>query len=222
MESALSLSRQARFKIFSENISQAIEDEGLVVRPYTHPTLPYFNLLSTEEQEQVLKDLLIYYQICMDMKHQGDSLKDTRKFTERAMSRLNKRADPKVMDLLRPDHLVEIYNTNHTQIFRSLPYFEVCTYSLEDIYCRKWYHLYERSPEDQEQLDKDLGLFYAHSPLRTIEVHAPEHIIRETGSLERMEILTKIWWLSPLFSTNKEDTYIMAVETSRLPEMAVR
>ncbi|UXR66018.1 hypothetical protein EZJ49_07125 [Bdellovibrio bacteriovorus] len=217
MDSTISLSRQARFKILSENISKAIEEEGFLVRPFSHPTMPHFNRLSIEEQEQVLKDLLTYYQVCMDMKLQGESLKDTRKFTECALARLNKKADPAIMDLLRPDHLVEIYNTTQTQVFRSLPYFEVCSYSLEDVYCRKWYHLYERSLEDQEQLDKYIGLFYAQNPLRTIEVHAPEHIIRENGSLERMEILTKMWWLSPLFSTNQEDIYILAVETSRLP-----
>ncbi|WP_347359686.1 hypothetical protein [Bdellovibrio sp.] len=217
MESIVSLSRQARFKILSENISEAIEEEGFLVRPYTHPTMPFFNRLSTEEQEQALKDLLVYYQVCMDVKFQGDSLKDTRKFTERALARLNKRADPEIMDKLQPHHLVEIYNTANTQIFRSLPYFEVCSYSLEDIYCRKWFHLYERSPDDQGLLDKTLGNFYSHNPLRTIEVTDPEHLIREKDSLERMEILTKVWWISPLFSNIKEDTYLMAVETSRLP-----
>ena len=217
MDSSVSLSRQARFKILSENICKTIEDEGFLIRPYGHPTLPYFNLLSIDEQEQVLKDLLTYFQVCTDMRFHGDSLKDTRKFTERALHRLNKRADPDIMKQLRPDHLVEIYTTANTQIFRSLPYFEVCSYSLEDIYCRKWFHLYERSAQDQDLLDKTLGRFYSHNPLRTIEVADPEHIIREKGSLERMEILTKLWWISPLFSTIKEDTYLLAVETSRLP-----
>lgn len=217
MQSSPSLSRQARFKILSENISSLMEDEGFVVRPFGHPTLPYFNLLSNEEQEQALKDLLIYFQICMDVRSQGGSLKDTRFFTERAIFRLGAEADAAILDFIRPDHLVEIYNQAHTQIFRSLPYFEVCSYSLEDLYCRKWYHLYERQPEDQALLEQSIAQFYSQNPLRSLEVTAPEHLIREKGSLGRMAILTKLHWLSPLNSNTQGESYILAVESSRLP-----
>ncbi|CAE80656.1 hypothetical protein AB1A79_13185 [Bdellovibrio bacteriovorus] len=217
MQSSSGLSRHARFKILSENISALIEEEGLLVRPYGHATLPYFNLLTAEEQEQVLRDILIYFQVCTDVKSQNGSLKDTRLFTEKAIHRLGVSVDPFILEQIQPHHLIEIYTQAQTQIFRSLKFFEVCSYSLEDLYCRKWYHLYQRSPEDQEKLESDIGLFYSQSPMRTLKATAPEHTIRATTSLERNEIITQILWLSPLFSNTKADSYILAVVTSRLP-----
>ncbi|AFY02496.1 hypothetical protein [Bdellovibrio bacteriovorus] len=217
MQSSSGLSRHARFKILSENISAIIEEEGLLVRPYGHATLPYFNLLSIEEQERVLKDILTFFQVCTDVKSQGSSLKDTRLFTEKAIARIGVTADPAILDLIEPHHLIEIYTQSQTQIFRSLKFFEVCSYSLEDLYCRKWYHLYQRTPEDQEKLEAEIGLYYSNSPLRTIKGTAPEHTIRATTSLERNEIITQILWFSPLFSNTKEDSYILTVATSRLP-----
>lgn len=217
MPSPSGLSRHARFKILSENISALIEEEGLLVRPYGHATLPYFNLLTIEEQEQVLKDILIYFQVCTDVKSQNGSLKDTRLFTEKAAARLGVTVDPAILALIEPHHLIEIYTQAQTQIFRSLIFFEVCSYSLEDLYCRKWYHLYQRTPEDQEKLERDIGLYYSQLPLRTMKATAPEHTIRATASLERNEIITQIFWLSPLVSNSKDDSYVLTVATSRLP-----
>ncbi|WP_374030914.1 hypothetical protein [Bdellovibrio bacteriovorus] len=217
MQSSSGLSRHARFKILSENISVLIEEEGLLVRPYGHTTLPYFNLLTAEEQEQVLKDILVYFQVCTDVKSQNGSLKDTRLFTEKAIHRLGVSVDPFILEQIHPHHLIEIYTQAHTQIFRSLRFFEVCSYSLEDLYCRKWYHLYQRTTQDQENLEADIGRYYSQNPLKTLQATAPEHTIRALGALERDEIITQIFWLSPLQSLTKGDSYILTVATSRLP-----
>lgn len=217
MSSPQGLSRHARFKLLSENISALIEDEGLLVRPYGHPTLPYFSLLTPEEQEEVLKTIFIYFQVCTDVRSQNGSLKNTRLFTEKALHRLNVTADPFILEQIESQHLVEIYTQGQTQVFRTLKFFDVCSYSLEDLYCRKWYHLYERTPADQELLESNIGMFYSQSPLRTIKANIPEHTIRATASLERNEIITSILWFSPLISLNKEDSYILTVATSRLP-----
>lgn len=204
------------FKLYSNKICALIENEGVIIRPYSNPTLSYFNVLNAEEQAEVLHGLEGYYQICLDVKKASRSLRDTRYFTECALKHLGYSVDPKMLDEIKDHHLIEIYSYSQTQMFRSLLFFDVCSYTLEDLYCRKWYSLYERTPEDHKLVEDLVVKYMSSEPKLPIEVANPQHVIKEKDSLERLSIINKMLWLVPLYKNDK-DSAMLLISTVVLP-----
>ncbi|MDG0818093.1 hypothetical protein [Bdellovibrio svalbardensis] len=204
-----------QFKTLAQQICNLFLDEGVLIRPFSNPRLSFFATLPKETQKVVLNDMNSYRKLCETMKLRGQSLQSTRELTEQALLQLGLQANPDHLDVIENHHLVEIYNLNHTQIFRSFKYFEVSSYTLEDIYCRKWWNLYERSAEDESTIQKIVSEFLGTSEKTIQRVQMPEHIIREKETLERLVIKTQILWLIPLYR-GSEFAAIMAVETSHL------
>jgi PAS domain-containing protein len=50
------------------------------------------------------------------------------------------------------DDIIEVYNSDSIQLYRSLNFFEYSSYSLEDLLLNEWFHLWERPSWAIEQL----------------------------------------------------------------------
>ncbi|MEK2646415.1 hypothetical protein [Bdellovibrio sp. BCCA] len=208
----LSESRSHSFKAFSEKIAALIFEEGILFRPYASPSLPYFHMLSDNEQEDVIRDLETFHRICINVKNAGGTLKNTRLMTEIALKEFGYSVKSEDLDLIEPYHLTEIYNLSQLQIFRSFRFFELSSYTLEDLYCRKWYHLYERREEDHVATAEKVTEFLK-SPA-SMKLNFKEHSIREKETLERLHVYSQLHWFIP---TYHQDTLsgILVIETAR-------
>lgn len=204
-----------QFKSLAQQICAFFLEEGILIRPYSNSQLRFFSTLPQDEQKSILADISTYQKICAAMAKRKNSLKDTRLFTKEALLQLDLRADEKHLEVIENHHLVEIYNLNHTQIFRSFRFFEVSSYTLEDIYCRKWWHLYERSPADEALIQKIVGDFINSSEKTICHVDMPEHFIKEKDTLEHLVVKTQLHWLIPLYRGDQLAA-MMAIETSHL------
>lgn len=202
----------SKFKFYSAKISGLISEEGILFRPFANPGLPYFNMLPENEQKDVIRDLTNYYHICTAVKESSGSLKDTRLMTEFALRQFGHTVAKEDLELIESHHLIEIYNLSHLQIFRSFRFFELSSYTLEDLYCRKWYHLYERNQDDHIATAEKVTEFM-QNPVTT-KLNFQEHSIREKETLERLNILSQLLWFIP---TYHQDTFngILVIESSR-------
>ncbi|WP_413943200.1 hypothetical protein [Bdellovibrio sp. HCB-162] len=200
------------FKASSEKTAALIFEEGILFRPYAQPSLPYFGMLSDNEQEDVIRDLQTYYQICTNVKKSGGTLKDTRLMTEMALKEFGYSVKQEDLELIESHHLVEIYNLSQLQIFRSFRFFELSSYTLEDLYCRKWYHLYERHEEDHIATAEKVTEFLKNPA--SMKLDLKEHSIREKETLERLHVFSQLHWFIP---TYHQDTLsgILVIETAR-------
>lgn len=201
------------FKAHAENICKCLSEEGIVFRPFSKPQLPYFSSLPPEEQSEALDRLCSYDRICAEMHSQGQSLKNTRLFVQKALDEFGLQVRDGHLDVIENHHLVEFYNLNHVQIFRSFRFFEVSSYTLEDITCRKWWNLYERSPQDEATIQKIAADFVSSSAKTMTRVTMPRHVIREKDTLERLVVQTQLHWLIPLYK-GQDYAGIFAIETS--------
>ncbi|GEM_PF-1738640 len=176
----------ANFRNLSEELCQLIEAEGLSVRPYKIPTLPYFLQLTTEQKSSVLEHLQSYLDICRMVRSKKHSLKETAFFVKTALEYFGFDVDQKVFDSIDSDTMVEFYSLNHTQIFRTLHFFEYSSYTLEDIYCRQWIHLYDRDPMvSQEFLRCAESMIKGGDQVMVPEIG--EHFLVERASLEKLK-----------------------------------
>lgn len=187
----------ANFRNLSEELCQLIEAEGLSIRPYKIPTLPYFLQLTAEQKSSVLEHLQSYLDICRKVRAKKHSLKETAFFVRTALEYFDFRVDENVFDSINTHTMVEFYSLNHTQIFRTLHFFEYSSYTLEDIYCRQWIHLYDRDPAVSQEF-----LSCAESMIRDgkelIVPEIGEHFLVERASLEKLKFKARTLCIATL------------------------
>lgn len=180
-----------QFKRLSEEVCIFVEDEGLSVRPYGHEILPYFNQLTEEAMEAAVVQLTDYLNICNSVYKEGRRLKDSEFFVHKALQYYNFECSPALSEYLKnPKYIAEFYSLGNLQFFRTLNYFEVTSYTIEDIYCRQWMHLYQR--------DEAVGAKIYDVVMKMVEGQGidnyyfpDQNILKERVSLERLEILIK-------------------------------
>lgn len=192
-----------KFKALSEELCALIEGEGLAVRPYDQPSLPYFQRLTSDEQKEAIHNLEDYLIIAKSVVEERYSLKDTAFFLEKALKHFGYEADPQIFKYIADDVLAEVYNSKHTQVFRGILFFEQATYTIEDFYSRQWLHLYDREGQVTQQLFGAAEQLFVEGKLQTIEPQVDEHILSEKASLLKVKSRVKVLAISLLFKDGK-------------------
>ncbi|WP_291516368.1 hypothetical protein [Bdellovibrio sp. ArHS] len=198
----------AKFKTFSEELCEVIEQEGFVVRPYSQDSLPYFRQLSETEQLHAVENLENYIRICKSVHDVGGEIKDASLFVRKALQFYGYQYDPKILELVQNEYLTEIYNLSNIQLFRSFSYFQYASYTIEDIYTRPWIHLYERDPEVTAKLVATLTSIITGEK-KTLEIDVEEHLLIEKASLERLAVSVRVLYAMPLLKEGKTAAYLV-------------
>lgn len=193
------LSAVDSFKKYAEELCAFIEQEGWAVRPYHQDSLPFFLQLNEFQRGTTIELLRQYLEICERVYSRGRRLKDMPFFVETALDYYGYSIFPQTMGRLRaePNKMVEFYSDKHTQFFRSLNFFEFTSYTIEDLYCRQWVHLYDREEAMILRILKKANAVLAgqcEAPLAVLE----PHILKERLSLERLQVEMKNLELEPL------------------------
>lgn len=109
---------------------------------------------------------------------QIDRLCELRSLSRYLSSRRLVLARPELMNLIDEDDVIEIYNTEGIQIYRSWSCFRVCSYSLVDLLLHDWDTLYERPTSVVAHISECIA--NALSPdLPLVTYGVPEYLIAE-------------------------------------------
>lgn len=187
-----------RFRSLSETLCQALELEGLIVRPYQMPSLPYFQALTSTEKEQVLQLLENYTTVCRAVRAGGTSIRDAHESVNKALKHFNLQVDAQVFDYIDPMCVFEFYSTNQTQFFRTANFFEFNSYTIEDIYSRNWMSLYDRDEEITREIFEFATKILSGETKDVIRKTWPAHIVTERASLEKLKTEVRFECLAPL------------------------
>ncbi|MCB0366950.1 MAG: hypothetical protein H6624_02560 [Bdellovibrionaceae bacterium] len=125
---------------------------GVQMFPWSAADLPYFSALSEGQRRLVRNDLASYVAICQEALDAGISLKNTGELTKMALNSMGLTPTKEVLSLISDQDVVDVYNCEHQQIFRSFQFFSFCRYSIEELYCRPWPDLIQRKDLDAEKL----------------------------------------------------------------------
>lgn len=197
-----------RFHALSEQLSGLIEREGWGVLPYKMLSLPFFRQLTTDQKQLVVRQLADYISICERVQADGLSIKNSLFLVKKALQHYSVHVHDDVMKLIQDRYVVEFYNMNHLQMFRTFNFFEFTSYTIEDIYCRPWYSLFDRDPHITEKLLSE-GMPLLMSDFRgPSHLNVPAHYLTERDSLEGLMMLVKSTWVAPLFKGNEKIGFV--------------
>lgn len=176
------------FKKLTEELSSLLENEGVAVRPYSDPQLVYFRVLTEKQQLETISGLKHFIETATRVMRAGRSVKEAEFFVKTALEYFGLQPHPEF--LLRAydlDVVVEFYSLSGIQLFRTFNYFEFTSYTLEDIYCRQWHDLYERSADLGQKMFVGVeDMVRSEDPQQSMIFGA--HTIKERTSLERLEV----------------------------------
>lgn len=108
-----------------------------------------------------------------------------------------------VLDRIEDDDILEVYDMNGDQIFRNLNYFDVVSFSVEDLVSMNWKRDFKRSAKVTIQLVELVFRFATGYFTRTMDcAKVPVHIVEETIA-RRHKIELHLKYISPLKQNGK-------------------
>ncbi len=182
------------------------EIEGLRLKPYRSENLCYFSALSSINQQVVYEDLRRYYQICLESIKLHASLKNNIGQFRLAVNKLGIQVEDKVFSILNPEDVIEIYTLDSIQIFRTFNFFYLVTYTLEEIFCRPWFDLYQRDVFTNEANHKAVKHVLSGQARSPIYPNIPIHDIYEKKEGSRSLTKIKHRFMAPAYDSDEELT----------------
>src|SRR3989344_3386180 len=105
-----------------------------------------WSLRSDEEKIKIIENFSQNRLMFSEMHLAGVSLRDNRAMLARSMERCKLKSRHNLLDVITNENMVEVYNLENVQLYRSINFFDYCNYSLLDLLTREWFVLYDRLP----------------------------------------------------------------------------
>ncbi|MBK8203198.1 MAG: hypothetical protein IPK68_13045 [Bdellovibrionales bacterium] len=182
------------------------EIEGLRLKPYGSENLCYFSVLSLAKQQVVYEDLRRYFQICLESIQLHDSLKDNIGQFHLVLKKLNIQVEDQVFSALNSEDVIEIYTLDSIQIFRTFNFFHLVTYTLEEIFCRPWFELYERDIFTNEANHKAVKYVLSRQTRSPFYPNIPVHDVYEKKGGGHSITKIKHRFMAPAYNSDEELT----------------
>lgn len=103
-------------------------------------------------QRKVVRELDVYTRVLYEFKNSGGDLRDSHKLAWAYLKARQLQPTANTFSSLENEDLIEIFNDQHQQIFRSLNFFETVHVSLFDLVVLDWMSLFKRETQIEEKL----------------------------------------------------------------------
>lgn len=166
--------------------------------------------LSAERKSQILDQTRAQKQIVADLAHEtGTEYHEEWPLIEKAMSLYGLHLKDDFKKILHRNDVIEIYNAEHLQIFRTFNFYEYSAYSYLDLLVNEWFHLWERPKSLLERMYA-IGQSVTSGNVTGIMSMAdvPEHVYKEiynsedVANFEVRSVLCKFGSICPLYKAD--------------------
>lgn len=175
---------------------------GVDVVPYGDPALLHFQKVPAAIQKVLLHAARVYRVICEEFFREEI-------FVERdQIELLAKKAKIQIskdyLDNIVDGDVVEIYDSNSSQLFRTINFFRVCSYTLEELYSIPWYELYHRDQFFQKQNESLMIKMVTEKISGPQAIPVKPHHVEELRSKRMYRVLMQPKYMSRLDNSQGE------------------
>jgi hypothetical protein len=161
-----------------DDIYRLLQRASVPVRPYTTKSVNILLGLGEDTRKMILQRLQSWKTILESPNVSLENV-DEKILVDKALGYFNFNLKNHDWDNTSHDEIIEIYNLEGIQLYRSLNFFQTCGYSLLDLCVNEWFVLWERPRAVVEKISKTIeGLITGQKTNPTVEI--PPHLIRET------------------------------------------
>lgn len=166
------------------NISEVIGRFGVRVVPFRSPDLTHFRLLTEARQRLAIQQAMSYSESLDMVVREGWSLNDEKRALWSALRFFGFRPNSDVFSFIKDGDSVELYNSEHIQLWRNLGFMKICSYSLEEMFCFPWGERYIRDEVSLNTALETIGKLLQGRTRETIHLNL-RNILVETFSEEK-------------------------------------
>lgn len=131
------------FRTQATAICEFLAKNKIAARPFDSEDLPLFRSLTPAKRSEILASLNSWTEVLTAFP-EFDVAATELQVLWRTLQRAGYRFAPDLFEHLTKDTVIEVYTRDNRQIFRSLQFFSVCSYTLEHVYSLAWFQLYAR------------------------------------------------------------------------------
>lgn len=188
----------------SVKLQKVLGKEGLFVIPFEEPGLPFFSSLTGEQKLVILEQMQTLLEIAQDLQAHGLEVTEPGNLIRTFFKKFNLHAPSRVVDSITKYDIVDVWNLDSRLIIASFNFFDICTYSLEELFCRPWAELFSRDNDIHiqiYQLCRSLLNGEITQPVDT--TYIPQHKVRETYAPEKHYAVLQPRIFSPVYAGDK-------------------
>lgn len=204
----------AEFKAVAQKVTMLLASEGIHRRAYAE-NLPHFNPLSAQQKQEAIRQLSFYGELCQEQRTEGYSLKDSPTFTWRALQKLGLTPPSELFSQITNEDVVEVYSDENRQLFRNFNFFEVCSYSLEELHSIEWWNLFQHEGAGTQKIYESTQKVLRGEIKSSFVPGIESHYVREVSSEDRLLMEYNIRLVSPLFC-NRQPVAFLVLERATL------
>lgn len=177
-------------------------------------------LQKSDRANQKLWAMQNYRLALEDLVRGGFSLKDDQKFLSYFLERLGWKVPNDFSDLIRDEILVEIYSLDGMQLFRNFKFFEISSYSLEQLLTEEWFTLYERPQKSMHEMQKGVEIVLVKNT--TMPLRVQPHLLREIRSPLMQCSWVEFGYLAPVWNLHGDICGLAVTSTAEVVEQHVK
>lgn len=155
-------------------------------------------------------------EVHLEAERSGLDFDDSARLTQIALDSLGLLAPKDFLSYVRRGDVVEIYNQDHIQVFRSFNFFRLCNYNLDDVLLNKWYVLYDRNPLITQAIIDEIERNLS-GPGCITKFSLPAHVMTEKFSHPQGVFLTKFKYVASAFcGPERRDGFITTLRGRKI------
>jgi len=191
-----------------------METRGTRVVTHTDRALSRFRSMPSEEQFKILSGFRSYSQLVMAVVSQDpECLRDETKLLRGVFKYLKLMVSEEFFATVDKDTIVEVYDTNYVQVYRSLGFMDVCSYSLLDLLTHAFFELYERSTSVNEYIISSVDVLMKRGTQAGVSLaDIPKHLMRERFSEQQGVFQIHFDFMYPVYRWPNEFHGVIATQ----------
>lgn len=203
------------FRSVLDQISKVLGRFEVQVKSYQSSSLKDFSKLSVEAKKIALKDAGTYLEVLMS---DLDQLENNR-YSEGqslwlALRYFGLRPTSDVFEVLTNGSAIELYSSEGIQLWRNFKVMDVCSYTLEEIFCYTWQERYERDENATNKIMQVISQFSSENPC-TVKCSI-NNTLKEKFSEQKLVVDVHHEHLSPVFNTSHKFAGFIVSSSARI------
>lgn len=188
----------------SVKLQKVLGKEGLFIIPFEEPGLPFFSGLSKDQRAQIIGQMQTLLDIANDLQAHNMKVTEPANLIRTFFKKFNLHAPSWVVESITKHDIVDVWNLESRLIIASFNFFDICTYSLEELFCRPWSELFSRDNDVHIQIFQLCRSLLNGEITQPVDMtYIPQHKVRETYAPVDKYAVLQPRIFSPVYSGDK-------------------
>lgn len=207
--------RAETFSKLTQQVHVCLKKENINIQASHSGAYEHFKKLGDDIQSQQIALLEQYVEVCEDLQKEGESLCNSPLFVWKMLQKMGLKANFDIFEHIGPTDIIEIYNYQNVQVYRNLFFFQICSYSFDELLSIPWWQLFRRDDQVSQLIFANGSAIFRKDINEWIAPEIPEHLLEEIASTEMLKMNVKIKLMAPLVNKTGE-IYCLVIEKAKL------